>query len=86
MKITKKIKNILSTALIVTMMGSMLTGCSAGSKAEAASVLNFGATNFSDSLDPSALPNAAWCVSRYGIGEALFRFDDQMEADVMIIQ
>ena len=33
MKITKKIKNILSTALIVTMMGSMLTGCSAGSKA-----------------------------------------------------
>lgn len=81
MKITKKIRNVLSTALIVTMMGSMLTGCSAGSKAEAASVLNFGATNFSDSLDPSALPNAAWCVSRYGIGEALFRFDDQMEAD-----
>ena len=55
MKITKKIRNVLSTALIVTMMGSMLTGCSAGGKAEAASVLNFGATNFSDSLDPSAM-------------------------------
>ena len=81
MKITKKIRNVLSTALIVTMMGSMLTGCSSGSTAEVSSVLNFGCTYFSESLDPSAMPNAAWSVSRYGIGEALFRFDDQMDAD-----
>ncbi|PXV89413.1 peptide/nickel transport system substrate-binding protein [Lachnotalea glycerini] len=43
--------------------------------------LNFGCTNFSDSLDPSTMINAAWCVSRYGIGEGLFHFDDEMNAD-----
>ena len=81
MKITKKIRNVLSTALIVTMMSAMLTGCSKGSTADASTVLNFGCTNFSESLDPSAMPNAAWAVSRYGIGESLFKFDDKMEAD-----
>ena len=81
MKIKRKIINVLSTALIVAMMGSMLTGCSSASTSDASNVLNFGCTNFSDSLDPASMPNAAWCVSRYGIGEALFRFDDQMEAD-----
>ena len=50
----------------------MLTGCSS-STADTSNILNFGCTNFSDSLDPAAMPNAAWCVSRYGIGEALFR-------------
>lgn len=81
MKINRKIKNVLSTALIVTMMSAMLTGCSKGSTADASTVLNFGCTNFSESLDPAAMPNAAWAVSRYGIGESLFKFDDQMEAD-----
>ena len=80
MKIKRKIIKLLSTAFIISMMGSMLTGCSS-STADTSNILNFGCTNFSDSLDPAAMPNAAWCVSRYGIGEALFRFDDQMEAD-----
>ena len=35
MKITKKIRNVLSTALIVTMMSAMLNGCSKGSNADA---------------------------------------------------
>lgn len=43
--------------------------------------LNFGCTNFSDSLDPSTMINAAWCVSRYGIGEGLFRFNDEMNPE-----
>ena len=80
MKIKRKIIKLLSTAFIISMMGSMLTGCSS-STADTSNILNFGCTNFSDSLDPAAMPNAAWCVSRYGIGEALFRFDNQMEAD-----
>ncbi|WP_455537751.1 ABC transporter substrate-binding protein [Terrisporobacter sp.] len=81
MKIDRKIRNVLSTALIVAILGTMLTGCSKGGSEDTSNVLKFGCTNFSESLDPSAMPNAAWAVSRYGIGESLFKFDDKMDAD-----
>lgn len=79
----KRFKKIVSMALIAVMAGAMLTGCKGkddGDTKKSSDTLNFGCTNFSDSLDPSAMPNAAWCVSRYGIGEALFRFDKEMNA------
>lgn len=81
MKTVGKIRKILCTTLIIAMTGVMIAGCSNSNTTEKSNILKFGCTNFSDSLDPSAMPNAAWCVSRYGIGEALFKFDDQMEAD-----
>ncbi|KIR02974.1 Oligopeptide ABC transporter, periplasmic oligopeptide-binding protein OppA [Lachnospiraceae bacterium TWA4] len=44
-------------------------------------VLKFACQNFSENIDPMAQTNAAWDVSRYGIGETLFRFDEQMNAN-----
>lgn len=42
--------------------------------------LKLGCSNFSDSLDPSANANSAWGTARYGIGEPLFQFDNNMNA------
>lgn len=78
----KKIRKILSVGLIIGMISTVIVGCSSSnSSVDDNKTLNFGCTNFSDSLDPSAMPNAAWSVSRYGIGESLFRFDDEMNAE-----
>lgn len=81
MKVTKRIRKVLSSALVIVMMSAMLGGCSKESSADESTSLKFGCTNFSESLDPSAMPNAAWSVSRYGIGESLFKFNDKMEAE-----
>ncbi len=79
MKLRKKFAALV---LASVMAAGVLSGCGAGEKDSAAGdkTLNFGCTNFSDSLDPSAMINAAWCVSRYSIGEGLFRFDEEMNA------
>ena len=62
--------------------GLGLVGCSSGSGSGGSSTeLRFGCTNFSkESLDPSNQPNAAWACMRYGVGESLFKFDEQMAA------
>ena len=82
MKVFKRIKKAMVATLIAAMTLGAVTGCSSsksGSVSADSKTLNFGCTNFSDSLDPSSIVNAAWCVSRYGIGEGLYRFDQQME-------
>lgn len=77
----KKIKKVFSTTMIIAIMSAMMVGCSSSNSSKLDNTtLNFGCTNFSDSLNPSSMPNASWCVSRYGIGEGLFRFDDEMNA------
>lgn len=82
MKVFKSIKKVLVATLIAAMTLGAVTGCSSGgSDGGDSKTLNFGCTNFSDSLDPSSMVNAAWCVSRYGIGECLYRFNEQMEAE-----
>lgn len=82
MKVFKRIKKVLVATLIAAMTLGAVTGCSSGgSDGGDSKTLNFGCTNFSDSLDPSSMVNAAWCVSRYGIGECLYRFNEQMEAE-----
>lgn len=88
-------KKLVSMGLALAMACSVFTGCSGGSSSTTASgsaqteavadsseakVLNFGCENFSDNLDPATIQNAAWAVSRYGIGESLFKFDDTMTA------
>ena len=30
---------------------------------------------------PRFLTNSSWCLTRYGIGECLFRFNENMEAE-----
>ena len=82
MKVFKRIKKAMVATLIAAMTLGAVTGCSSsksGSVSADSKTLNFGCINFSDSLDPSSIVNAAWCVSRYGIGEGLYRFDQQME-------
>ncbi|MGI6109007.1 MAG: ABC transporter substrate-binding protein [Eubacteriaceae bacterium] len=74
MKFTKK---IIAAVLICALTCGMLCGCGSSSSSD---TLKFGCINYSSSLDPSAMTNAAWCTSRYGIGECLFRFDTEMNA------
>lgn len=83
MKLKKRIAVLVLPAVIVV---SIFGGCGTSDKnsADKGKTLNFGCTNFSDSLDPSAMINAAWCVSRYSIGEGLFRFDEEMNAQPYI--
>ncbi len=73
-------KRVTALILVVVAAVSLLSGCGTGGEESSGKTLNFGCTNFSDSLDPSAMVNAAWCVSRYSIGEGLFRFDEEMNA------
>lgn len=62
-------------------------GSAAGDTTEAAStsgekVLRFGCQNYGDGLvDPANQTNAAWNCMRYGVGEALFKFNDAMEVE-----
>ncbi|WP_455543146.1 ABC transporter substrate-binding protein, partial [Intestinibacter sp.] len=81
MKIFKRIKKAMVATLIAAMTLGVVTGCSSsgGSSGGDSKTLNFGCTNFSDSLDPTSATNGAWAVSRYGIGETLYRFDQQMQ-------
>ena len=45
-------------------------------------VLNFGIQMYGDGLiDPTNQTNAAWNCMRYGIGECLFKFNDNMETE-----
>ncbi len=73
--ITKTLVAILSAILLTT----FAVGC--GTTTSDTTTLTLGCSNFSDSLDPSASPNSAWGTARYGIGETLFKFGDQMNAN-----
>ena len=47
--------------------------------AAAGSSMTFGIQNYSGGgLDPASEINCAWNLSRYGVGECLFKFDDSM--------
>lgn len=41
-------------------------------------VLKFACQQFSENIDPAVQVNAAWNVSRFAIGETLFKFDEEM--------
>ena len=87
----QKMKKMMTLGLAVTVAAAALSGCG-GSKApsegtasgseQAAGgekVLKFGCQMYSDGLiDPAAQINCAWNAMRYGITEALFKFDDNM--------
>ena len=58
MKVFKRIKKVLVATLIAAMTLGAVTGCSSGgSDGGDSKTLNFGCTNFSDSLDPSSIVN-----------------------------
>ncbi len=90
-------KRALALAMAAAVAAGMLTGCcgsssdsaevsEAGSTVNTAGdgekVLRFGCQNYGDGLvDPANQINAAWNCMRYGIGEALFKFNDSMETE-----
>lgn len=90
-------KRTLSLGITAALAAGMLAGCggsadmagSAGTSGTAGSagadgekVLTFGCQNYGDGLvDPTNQTNAAWNLMRYGVGEALFKFNDNMEAE-----
>ena len=53
--------------------GTSVSGAEAS--ASGGTHLNFACYNYSNSLDPVTNPNSAWCGTRYGVTECLFRFN-----------
>ena len=90
-------KRTLSLVITASLAAGMLAGCggsadtagSAGTSgtqssagADGEKVLTFGCQNYGDGLvDPTNQTNAAWNLMRYGVGEALFKFNDNMEVE-----
>ena len=75
-------KKVLGMFLVATMAASVLAGCGGSSKESSSSdngkTLKFGCFSYSESLDPANMINSAWCSSRYGIGECLFKYKDDL--------
>ena len=87
----KNMKKLLALGLAVVMGAAMLTGCgsSSGGSGESTSAdaggektLKFGCQMYSDGvIDPMNDINGAWNCMRFGVGEALFKFNDEMVAE-----
>ncbi|MBR1552552.1 MAG: hypothetical protein IJ631_00905, partial [Schwartzia sp.] len=82
-KFSKKAAALLAAGILTC---GLVAGCGGGDgdkKADSgkAKVLTFGCQMYSDGvIDPSSQVNCAWNVSRFGIGQTLFRFDDNVKA------
>ena len=60
-------------------MGSFIAGCGSDNNgATNKDVLKVGVTNFASTLEPTE-NFFAWVVMRYGVGETLAKFDEQMK-------
>ena len=65
--------------LSIVMMGSFIAGCGSNNGgADNKDVLKVGVTNFASTLDPTE-NFFSWVVMRYGVGETLTKFDEQMK-------
>ena len=82
----KKLKKSAAVLVAGLITCGLIAGCGGGGgdkKADSgkAKVLTFGCQMYSDGLiDPSLQTNTAWNCSRFGIGQTLFRFDDNVKA------
>ena len=61
--------------------GSGNTSQGGDSSAADGTHLNFSCYNYSNSMDPITNVNSSWCFLRYGVGECLFRFDENVVVD-----
>lgn len=66
-------------AMAVAAVGVM-AGCGSDGAPSDKSVLKFGVTNFADTLEPTQ-NFFGWVVMRYGMGEALVKFDTKMNTE-----
>lgn len=75
----KSWKKTLLAGLSIVMMGSFIAGCGSDNNGAAnKDVLKVGVTNFASTLEPTE-NFFAWVVMRYGVGETLAKFDEQMK-------
>ena len=75
----KSWKKALLAGLSIVMMGSFIAGCGSDNNGAAnKDVLKVGVTNFASTLEPTE-NFFAWVVMRYGVGETLAKFDEQMK-------
>ena len=81
----KKMKRFLGIITAMIMAVTMLAGCGGNGKGNSDSTegntLKFGCFSYSESLDPANMINAAWCNSRYGVGECLFKYKDDLSVE-----
>ena len=68
---------LIGMTLGVTMLGTV--GCMNQDSASSNDVLKVGAISFAGTLEPTE-NYFSWAVVRFGIGETLIKFDDQMKA------
>mgnify|MGYP001851649021 CR=1 FL=1 len=91
MKNLKKLTAITAAAVMAVSMAGCSSGGSRNSSAAGDSPqtsassggahLNFACYNYSNSMDPITNVNSSWCFIRYGVGECLFRFDENVEVE-----
>lgn len=80
----RKMKKIGAAILAAAMAVGMLSGCggsgsdSGSSDSAESKTLNFGCFVYSNNFDPAIDQNSAWMCLRLGIGECLFKFDEEM--------
>lgn len=91
MKKAKKFTAVFLTAVLAASLaacsgGSGSTSGSSGASGDGSGSassaggahLNFACYNYSNSMDPITNVNSSWCFLRYGVGECLFRFDENV--------
>ena len=82
-------KSLKKTAAVILagVLSVSLAGCGGAGKssetgtsssADSGTHLNFSCYNYSNSMDPVNNVNSSWCFLRYGVGECLFRFDENV--------
>ena len=83
----ENMKKTIAILLCVLMLAGVLAGCGgSGGNTKggdtAGKTLNFGCQMYSDGLiNPASQTNCAWNCMRFGVGEALFKFNDNMEVE-----
>jgi len=72
-------RHVMATVLAGAMALSILAAPAA--LADGGSTLKFGCFGYADTMDPGDMINAAWQVMRVGVGECLYKFNDDMTVD-----
>ena len=67
-------------AFLLAACGGSGSGSQTGTEPSASggTHLNFSCYSYSNSMDPVTNVNSSWCFLRYGVGECLFRFDENV--------
>ena len=77
-----KLKRVFALAGAAVLAVSLAASIPGTAQADEEKVLNFGCQMYSDGLiDPTLQTNTAWNCMRFGVGEALFKFNDNMETE-----